>query len=184
MQDKRELRRIMLAKRRLITAEEQAAASAAICDAIGRVLAEHGHKKGVILSYLPYGREIDLGRLHTELWQQGTRLAVPRTFGLPDGNMEAALYLPQDKLTKTALGVYEPLEAPVVALQDIGVVLAPGVAFDKAGNRLGHGKGYYDRYLAMLPEGALTIGVAYAWQIVDELPTEDFDLPMDMVICG
>lgn len=182
MPDKQELRKIMLAKRRALSEQEQAVASAAICRRLAKVLA--ANPRGAVLSYLAYGREVDLGALHQELWRQGRALAVPRTHGLPPGQMEAAQYLPQTELTKIALGVWEPLTAAALDPAEIGVVLAPGVAFDEAGNRLGHGRGYYDRYLAKLGGLALTVGVGYRWQVVPAVPVDAFDRPMDMLICS
>lgn len=181
--DKQELRRQMLAKRRAVSAEEQAAASASVCAEIGRLLAATPHKDGAVLSYLAYGRELDLSALHRRLWQEGAALAVPVTEGLPPGVMRAAAYLPRTRLQKTALGVWEPAEPRLIAPEDIGVVIAPGVAFSQTGDRLGHGMGYYDRYLAELPAGVLVIGAAYRWQLVESLPTDAFDRRMDMVVC-
>lgn len=178
--DKQEVRRQMLAKRRLVTPEEQQAASAEICARLQARLA--GYPAGAVLSYLAYGREVDLSPLHEWLWQSGRRLAVPRTFDLPPGEMRAALYRQGDELTRVALGVYEPLDSPEVDPSAIGVVLAPGVAFDARLNRLGHGKGYYDRFLPKLAAGARVIGIAYQWQVLPEVPVDRFDRPMDELV--
>ena len=59
------------------------------------------------------------------------------------------------------------------------LVIVPGVAFDKKRNRLGHGRAYYDRFLK---DGYTTVGLAFDFQIVDEVPTEDTDIPMDIII--
>lgn len=169
----------MLARRRAVTADEQQVASRAVCAGLLAWLADH--PDGAVLSYLAYGREIDLTPLHDELWRLGRRLAVPQTAGLPAGLMQAVEYTPQTVLAKTALGVMEPEAALPVPPDDIGVVIAPGVAFDAAGRRLGHGMGYYDRYLAGLADVAV-VGVCYDLQLVDEVPTDRFDRAMDVVI--
>ena len=178
--DKKEVRRQMLSMRRLVTPEEQQKASAIICARLWRRLGQY--PSGVVLSYLAYGREVDLTLLHERLWQSGRQLAVPRTFGLVPGEMRASLYRKGDERIKVALGVYEPLGTPEVNPADIGVVLAPGVAFDVRLNRLGHGKGYYDRFLPKLSAGARVIGIAYKWQVLPELPVEQFDRPMDELV--
>ncbi len=178
--DKQEVRRQMLARRRLVTAEEQRTASAKICERLQKRLA--GYPDGAVLSYLAYGREVDLTPLHEWLWQSGRRLAVPRTYDLAPGEMRAALFRKGDELTKVALGVYEPLASPEVDPLEIGVVLAPGVAFDANLNRLGHGKGYYDRFLPQLSAGARVIGIAYQWQVLPALPVARFDRPMDELV--
>lgn len=177
--DKQNLRKTMLTRRRAITADEQQAASRAVCAGLLAWLADH--PEGAVLSYLAYGREIDLAPLHDELWRLGRRLAVPQTAGLPAGVMQAVEYTPQTVLAKTALGVMEPEGALPVQPGEIGVVIAPGVAFDAAGHRLGHGMGYYDRYLAGLNNVAV-VGVCYNFQLVDEVPTDRFDRAMDVLI--
>ncbi len=58
----------------------------------------------------------------------------------------------------------------------------PGVAFDRSGHRLGYGGGFYDRFLARLPARALRIGVAFDQQVLDELPAEEHDQPVDLVV--
>lgn len=179
MMDKQEMRARMLARRRLVGAQEQVAASAAVCARVLEWLAER--PDGVVLSYLAYGREIDLEALHRELWRQGRRLAVPKTAGLAPGEMVAVEYAAGARLAKVALGVREPEGAQEVRPEEIGVVIAPGVAFDRAGNRLGHGMGYYDRYLAGLKDVAV-VGVAYDWQVVEAVPVAEFDRAMDKVL--
>ena len=63
------------------------------------------------------------------------------------------------------------------------MVVVPGVAFDKKNNRLGRGKGYYDRFLKMLPFSTPTIGLAFDFQIVENLPVkEPHDVPVSQVI--
>jgi len=72
--------------------------------------------------------------------------------------------------------------ARVVSPEEIGVILVPGLAFTKNGHRLGRGGGYYDRYLASLPASTMKIGVCFALQIVDALPTEPHDQQLNAVI--
>lgn len=175
---KQELRKQMLSRRRMVSAEEQQAASAVICGKLLDLLREH--PDGAVLSYLAYGREVDLSALHRELWRQGRKLLVPVTDGLPAGEMAAVEYTPHTKLAKTRLGVAEPQGVPHIDPREIGVVLAPGVAFDERGGRLGHGMGYYDRYLPQV--SAAVWGVCYHWQLVDAVPQGPFDRAMDLVV--
>lgn len=178
--DKQELRKKMLAWRRGLTEDEQQAASQAVCAKLAEVLA--ANPDGVVLSYLAYGREIDLTELHRELWRQGRRLAVPKTCGLPQGEMVAVEYTAESELVKVGLGVLEPQGAREVTPEEISVVIAPGVAFDANCNRLGHGMGYYDRYLPGLSAAAVVIGVGYHGQIVEAVPHDELDRRMDMVV--
>ncbi len=80
-------------------------------------------------------------------------------------------------------GIGEPAaEVPVfTALDTIELIIVPGVAFDPAGNRMGRGRGFYDRLLKTTPH-AMKIGVAFDFQMLDSIPTEPFDVKMDHVI--
>ena len=71
-----------------------------------------------------------------------------------------------------------------VDLRAIDAVIVPGLAFDRANNRLGRGAGYYDRFLFALPSSTAKIGVAFDFQIVDRLPVEEHDVPLSCVIAG
>ena len=62
------------------------------------------------------------------------------------------------------------------------VVLVPGVGFDRRGNRLGQGKGFYDRFLASLSDNTLKVGLAFDCQVVDEVPCDPHDQPMDWIV--
>lgn len=82
---------------------------------------------------------------------------------------------------KSAYGVLEPVTGQLVTPSSSTVVLVPGSAFDRLGNRVGYGAGYYDRYLAKYPD-TTTIGVCYEHQLVDTLPSEAHDRRMDYII--
>lgn len=77
-------------------------------------------------------------------------------------------------------GIPEPMDAPETALPDVDVVLVPGLAFDRQGGRLGWGRGYYDRALGQ--SGAHRVGLCLAPGLVDSVPTESHDVPMDAVV--
>lgn len=178
--DKQGMRQVLLRQRRQMSAASAAEFSVAIAGrAYEWLLRQDGRR---VLSYLAYGREAELGALHEKLWQQGFRVAVPVTDGLPDGVMRAAEYRPGMPLVKTGLGVYEPAGGEVLPPESIDIVLAPGVGFDELGNRLGHGKGYYDRYLPLLHSGAVVVGICYDWQVVERVPVDVYDRSMDVII--
>ncbi len=76
--------------------------------------------------------------------------------------------------------VPEPTEKEAFEKEKIDIVLVPGVAFDKEGNRMGYGKGYYDRFLKDMK--ALKIGVCHSFQLRDNVPNEEHDIKMDMIV--
>jgi 5-formyltetrahydrofolate cyclo-ligase len=62
------------------------------------------------------------------------------------------------------------------------LLVVPGVAFDRRGIRLGRGAGCYDRFLPTIPPPAALVGLAWSWQVVDELPADRWDVPVDAVV--
>jgi 5-formyltetrahydrofolate cyclo-ligase len=79
-----------------------------------------------------------------------------------------------------AFRIEEPTGDDVTDPGCMEMIIVPAVAYDRSGNRVGRGKGYYDRLLART--SAFTVGVAYDFQLVDEIDTDEFDIPVDMVI--
>jgi len=64
----------------------------------------------------------------------------------------------------------------------IDLIIVPGIAFDKNGNRLGYGLGFYDRFLCSLKEVATIVALAYDFQVLDEIPNDHHDVPVDTII--
>lgn len=182
--NKQELRNEMLAKRSQLTKEEVAQKSEVISlameDFFKHLLMQNGLPIKV-LSYMAYGNEVDLSLLHQKLWNMGITIALPVTEGLPEGVMIAVEYKPDTTFEKSSFGINEPTGRILVEAKDITVILAPGVAFDKFGNRLGHGAGYYDRYMA--DHDFLRLGIGYEMQIVEKMETEKTDVKLDGFIC-
>lgn len=87
-----------------------------------------------------------------------------------------------EELGVGSYGILEPRVEKIrkMKVEAIDLILVPGVAFDKKGNRLGHGKGYYDRLLEKT--NATKIGLAFEFQIVDKIPTDENDKPVDIII--
>ena len=73
------------------------------------------------------------------------------------------------------MGILEPAEAEIVSPKAVGTWLVPGLAFTRDGKRLGYGGGWYDRLLSGAPKASLKLGIAHAFQVVDDLPCEPHD---------
>lgn len=110
-------------------------------------------------------------------WQETKRLCLPTT--LSSGDLEIREFNSATKLQRGAYGIYES-QGDLVDISEIELIIVPGVAFDRENNRLGRGKGYYDKLLK--GSNAYKIGVAYSLQIVDCIPTEQHDIKMDLII--
>jgi 5-formyltetrahydrofolate cyclo-ligase len=91
----------------------------------------------------------------------------------------------ENGLTEGSYGIREPRKTPIniARLDEIDLVIVPGIAFDRSNNRLGRGVGYYDRFLRELSPEVPTVGLAFDFQIVDRLPiTKEHDVPVSRVI--
>lgn len=87
-----------------------------------------------------------------------------------------------NELERNAFGILEPKAAKSSPLEsEIDLVLAPLLAVDKAGNRLGYGKGYYDRFFKRLKKNVLKLGVAFKFQILNRVPTTENDVKLDAI---
>ncbi|MDD9953552.1 MAG: 5-formyltetrahydrofolate cyclo-ligase [Candidatus Woesearchaeota archaeon] len=125
-----------------------------------------------VLFYLPMQNEVDVTPLLADV---AVKHLLPY---IEDDEIKASLITDPEDLVAGPHGTKEPRVKERDEYFD--VVLVPGVAFDKQKNRIGYGKGYYDKFLATTT--AYKIGLAYQNQIVPLLPTEDHDVPMDIVI--
>jgi len=130
--------------------------------------------------------EVLLRDLEEGLRAQQVRLAFPRVNAGEGEN--GTIEMKRDPLSvgetfrAEKLGIEEPpAHLPRVKPEDIALVIVPGVAFDPTGNRIGMGKGHYDRYLATIPADAVRVALALEAQIVEAVPTESWDQPVDWV---
>jgi 5-formyltetrahydrofolate cyclo-ligase len=171
---KNSLRAAMRSQLRAREAEASRTESAAICAWLRPRVAV-----GTVAAFFPLPGEVDLRPLLQELAAAG-RLALPRV-----GPQGLSLHRVGDLagLSSGPLGLREPdAAAPRLAASELSVVLVPGLAFTLRGERLGRGKGYYDRLLADLPPRAATIGVGFACQLLAALPLESHDICLKAVV--
>ena len=84
-------------------------------------------------------------------------------------------------IAKGSFGIPEPVADEPVANDPKALILMPGLAFDREGHRIGYGGGYYDKYLNAQP-GHPTVALCYAFQMQSHLETEEFDIPVDLVL--
>ena len=134
----------------------------------------------IVAVYMPIGSEIDPRPLMTKLVAAGAKLALPCV--LKDGSMIYRHYTRGDPLEKREFDLLEPFhEVPEVHPT---LILTPLLAYDAKGNRLGYGKGHYDRAIAKLRENgrAFVCGLAFHGQEVDAIPAEEHDIPLDWVM--
>ena len=96
--------------------------------------------------------------------------------------IEPSVIIDFDNLVPSGkFGILEPIEAMKIAYKNIDLVLVPGIAFDKEGHRIGYGFGYYDKFLKKVPK-AIKIGLCFDFQIVNKIPREEHDAPVDLIV--
>jgi 5-formyltetrahydrofolate cyclo-ligase len=175
---KHELREKMRAARAAIPPSDRATLSARV-EARLLALPELRGKKTVLLFY-SFGTEIPTAVLVRRLFVRGWRVLLP--YLKDESSMEAGEIRRGDPLEATGYGPKEPARRVAVEPGEVDVVVTPGLAFDAAGRRLGYGGGSYDRYLARLHPHAVRIGIGFASQVVGEVPTEDGDERVDVIV--
>ena len=131
-----------------------------------------------IYGYLPYNQEVRTVPILEQAIADGKRVAVPKVYG---DEMRFIWMEDLSKVEKGYAGIPEPIEDGPVAEDKTALVLMPGLAFDPQGHRIGYGGGFYDRFLAEEPEHP-TLALCYDFQMLPELETEEFDIPVDSVL--
>lgn len=136
-----------------------------------------------IMTYVSFKNEVSTIDIINELLKMGKEIIVP-ICDTKDYTLIPSRILSMDELSVSYFGIMEPKEPFIrpVDPKDIDVILVPGLAFDRNRNRLGHGKGFYDRFLRGVKDDAIKIALAYDFQILDSIPVEDWDIPMDLII--
>ncbi len=180
---KQEIRRRVLTLREGLPDDVRAARSRLIVQRIA-ALPSFAAARTVLLFY-HFGSEWASAWLAHEALQSGKIVALPRVLRSSENSRQLALQTVENidrDTTPGMLGIREPLpERPAVAPEAIDWVLVPGVAFTPHGDRLGYGAGLYDRLLPQIPAYAPRVAGAFDVQIVDEIPTDRHDFPVDAI---
>lgn len=153
-------------------APEMAAESAAVAAKVA--MSRFWKEAGTVLLYASLPYEVDTSAL---LGTEGKRLVLP----VVEGEVLRLREYRPGHLRTGYMGISEPDgDCPEVSPSEIDLAIVPGVAFDRAGNRLGKGKGFYDRLLPCLK--CPVIGLAFSWQMTGHIPSEEHDAPLSLVI--
>jgi len=173
------LRGEALERRDRLEPAARAAASAAIAERAITVAA--GARPACIAAYLPIRSECDPGAIIR--WAVGNGIGVALPAVVDATTMVFRRHRPGDPLSAGGLGTLAPArEAPVV---DADLIIMPMIAFDRTGARLGHGRGFYDRAIAVMRARGtvpLLVGVAFAVQEVEAIPADAHDVRLDWIV--
>ncbi|WP_225086748.1 5-formyltetrahydrofolate cyclo-ligase [Pectobacterium colocasium] len=182
---RQQIRQAVRQSRRLLTPDQQALFAQQACE---RVIA-HPRIIGAesVAVFLSFDGELDTSPLIQQLWQQGKRVYLPVLHPFRAGHLLFLRYAPDTELVRNRLKIMEPrLDVrQVLPLPQLDILLTPLVAFDRHGQRLGMGGGFYDRtlqYRNQMSRGPYPIGLAHDCQQVDALPVESWDIPLPEII--
>jgi 5-formyltetrahydrofolate cyclo-ligase len=184
LQDKKgEIRRDVIARRDAMPPAQRAAASATIRAHLAAM--EQVRHARTLLAFAAFGSEVDLDPLLEDLIGRGTGVFLPFVIGFspPDLGIARVKDLRGDLVT-SRLGIREPDPARrrAARVDRIDVVIAPGVAFDTVGRRIGYGGGFYDRLLPRLRPRTPVLAAAFALQVVSDVPEGTGDVRVDAVV--
>ena len=174
--DKKTLRAQIRAQKRAMTEEQIVTKSRKL----GELFAQSALYKNAktIYGYLPYNQEVRTVAMLEQAIRDGKRVAVPKCYG------DTMNFIYMDDLSKVEsgyAGIPEPIADDPIADDKTALVLMPGMAFTEKGDRMGYGGGFYDKFLAAEPEHP-TLALCYDFQMVESLPTEEYDIPVDCVL--
>ncbi len=182
METKSEIRKRILEARGALTQDEVAAKSDAILQKVLKT-PEYMEADNILL-YADYNREVMTRGIFEDAMMRKKRVYFPKSDQFTNA-MTFYQTLSVKQLEKGYMGIPEPKENPQLCYKfnanEDTLVIVPGVAFDMAGFRLGYGKGYYDKFLSNRRQLS-TMALAFACQIVEELPSEPHDIKMDKIV--
>lgn len=175
--EKAELRKEIKARRKALTPDEVSFASKSISDSLWETSAFT--KANTVMVYISAFNEVSTIAIVERLLLLGKRVIVP----ISDTATETLILSYIEDMSSLSVGAYGVLEPNNICranASDIDCILVPGISFDVNGNRMGFGKGYYDKLLSKT--SAVKIGLCYDFQLVEMIEVEVHDVPMDIII--
>lgn len=174
--DKKQLRKQIRELKRAMTSEQIVEKSKRLkeqfCDC------EQYRASKTVYGYMPYNQEVRTVPILEQALADDKKVAVPKVYG----DTMRFIYLSDlTAVENSDMGIPEPIADVPVADDPTALVLMPGVAFDKEGHRIGYGGGFYDKFLAQEPNHP-TVALCYDFQVLPQLETEEFDVPVDLVL--
>lgn len=183
-QERDHLRQRILKKREALSSEEREQSSLQIAEKL--LLHPAARLCQTFFIYCSYRSEVATADLINMLLEADKVVAVPLCLPEQTGMQAVAITDTALDLASGYRGIPEPRPSvagtQTLSPSQIDAAIIPGVVFDRTGQRLGYGGGYYDRFLGCLAPEAVRIGLAFSCQVVDRIPALSHDIPMDFVI--
>ena len=163
-----------------LTPDQRRRQSAAIGDALAAI-AEF-RDADVLFLYVAIGQEVETAAIAGRAWQEGKTVAVPRVCWTTRTMQAVVCESFEAGLAVGRYGLLEPVSGEPIEPGRLDLIVVPGLAFDRQGRRLGRGGGFYDRFLSQPGLTATRAGIAFRQQVLDELPVDDRDEPVDLLV--
>lgn len=174
--NKQELRKSIRARKRAMSLDEIESRSAKLLELF--TATEEYQNAKTLYGYMPYNQEVRTVPILQKALEDGKQVAVPKVYG---DDMKFLYITNFEDFAKSEFGIPEPIADEPIAQDETALVLMPGLAFDPAGHRIGYGGGFYDKFLSAEPSHP-TVALCYEFQVLPQLETEEFDIPVDKVI--
>lgn len=179
MESKSQLRKRVLNVRNNMSKEDVKKNSNAIMDKITSL--DIYKQSKVVFIYMDFKNEVITSNLIKHMLSEKKRVVIPYTDSINTVLIPSEITKESD-LKQNSFGYFEPKSILPVNIEEIDLVIVPGVVFDKNLNRIGFGKGYYDKILNRLKPSAKKIALAHDFQVLEDIPAEEHDVKMDMII--
>ncbi len=176
MWEKNEIRKWVKEQREALDAATQTLWDESICRQVLNTPAIR--RAFCVFCYASFGKEAGTWKLMEALWNQGKYIALPKVSGK---HLEFYAISGKRDLEEGVMGIMEPKSTCLRIWDEGAPVVVPGLAFDRSGNRIGYGGGYYDRFFKQEPDH-FRLAIGYGFQLFESLPAEPHDIPMNRII--
>ena len=178
--EKSRLRQMVQLRLRQYSPEQRNEMSRRACAALANT--SQFNDSAVIMMYLPLPHEVDTSTAILHAWQLGKTVVVPKISWTQRHMIPVQINSLETGFSTEVHGLRNPVTGVPIPLEEIGMVVAPGLGFDRSGNRLGRGGAYYDRFFDSPGLEAVRCGIAFASQLLDSVPVTENDRSLDMLV--
>ena len=178
---KEQIRKEIINKRILMNPQETSAKSQTIFEYL--VEMKSFEKSCCIFTYLSFKNEVNTDRIVDFSLKNGKDLYIPLCNTAIKELVVCKMESWED-LELSRFGILEPKieNIKIGNREDISLAIVPGVVFDKKGNRIGYGAGYYDKFFSSLKKDICKVGICYSFQVMDSITVSSYDVPMDYLV--
>lgn len=178
--NKRELRQELRRRLAAITPTDLQRRSALATERLCAL--ENCEQMDVVMIFLSMPYEVDTAPVALYAWGKGKRVLAPRVSWEQRRMLPIEIHSLDTDVQPGLMGLREPVEGMPVPVSDIDLVIVPGLGFDEQGNRLGRGRGFYDRFLSHRDFRGLSCALALEEQVVEHVPVGETDVRVDMLV--